>query len=213
VVLRFRRSRGVERQQLKWFTFAVALVILCQLATDYLFPNSHLGTVFFGLAVAFVPLAAGMAILRYRLYDIDRLINRTLVYGLLTALLGVVYTGCVFGLGQLLSPVSGESSLAVAGSTLVAAALFQPARHRIQAVVDRRFNRRRYDAASREARGPRRPSVSPYPFSADAEQIGGLSDRPGLVVIVAEQPRPGRRRLGPPSVVVPHARLLRRCLA
>ena len=101
----------------------------------------------FGLAVAFVPIAAGMAILRYRLYDIDRLINRTLVYGLLTALLGVVYAGCVFGLRQLLSPVSGESSLAVAGSTLVVAALFQRARHRIQAVVDRRLNRRRYDAA------------------------------------------------------------------
>jgi hypothetical protein len=81
VVLRFRRSRGVERQQLKWFTFAVALVIPCQLATDNLYPNSHLGTVVFGLAVAFVPIAAGMAILRYRLYDIDRLINRTLVYG------------------------------------------------------------------------------------------------------------------------------------
>jgi hypothetical protein len=147
VVLRFRRSQGVERQQLKWFTFAVALVIPCQLATDYLFPNSHFGAVIFGLAVAFVPIAAGMAILRYRLYDIDRLINRTLVYGLLTALLGVVYAGCVFGLRQLLSPVSGESSLAVAGSTLVVAALFQRARHRIQAVVDRRFNRRRYDAA------------------------------------------------------------------
>jgi hypothetical protein len=147
VVLRFRRSRGVERQQLKWFTFAVALVIPCQLATDFLFPNSHLVTVVFGLAVAFVPIAAGMAILRYRLYDIDRLINRTLVYGLLTALLGVVYAGCVFGLRQLLSPVSGESSLAVAGSTLVVAALFQPARHRVQALVDRRFNRRRYDAA------------------------------------------------------------------
>ena len=147
VVLRFRRSQGVERQQLKWFTFAVALVIPCQLATEYLFPNSHFGAVIFGLAVAFVPIAAGMAILRYRLYDIDRLINRTLVYGLLTALLGVVYAGCVFGLRQLLSPVSGESSLAVAGSTLVVAALFQPARHRIQAVVDRRFNRRRYDAA------------------------------------------------------------------
>jgi hypothetical protein len=147
VVLRFRRSRGVERQQLKWFTFAAALVIPCQLATDYLFPNSHLGTVVFGLAVAFVPIAAGVAILRYRLYDIDRLINRTLVYGLLTALLGVVYAGCVFGLRQLLDPVSGESSLAVAGSTLVVAALFQPARRRVQVVVDRRFNRRRYDAA------------------------------------------------------------------
>jgi hypothetical protein len=94
-----------------------------------------------------VPISVGVAVLRYRLYEIDRIINRTLVYGLLTVLLGAVYTAGVFGLGQLLNPVTGESALAVAASTLAVAALFQPALRRIQQTVDRRFNRRRYDAA------------------------------------------------------------------
>jgi hypothetical protein len=96
----------------------------------------------------FLPVAAGIAILRYRLYDIDRLINRTLVYGLLTALLGGVYAGAVLVLGQLFGGVTGDPpSWAVAGATLAVAALFQPVRRRIQVVVDRRFNRRKYNTA------------------------------------------------------------------
>jgi hypothetical protein len=148
LVLRFRRSQGVERQQLKWFTYAGALMILCLLVTDYLLPDSADVEVFAGLILALVPVAAGIAILRYRLYDIDRLINRTLVYGLLTTLLGLLYAGAVLLLGELFGGIGGEPpSWAVAGATLAVAALFQPARRRIQAVVDRRFNRRKYNAA------------------------------------------------------------------
>jgi hypothetical protein len=139
----------VERQQLKWFTYAVALAILFQLVTARLPEGtSTVHDVLFGLTVAFIPIAVGIAVLRYRLYDIDRLINRTLVYGLLTAILGLGYAATVLVLGELFGGVGGEPpSWAVAGVTLAVAALFQPARRRIQAVVDRRFNRRKYHAA------------------------------------------------------------------
>jgi hypothetical protein len=148
LVLRFRRSQGVERQQLKWFTYAGALMIVSVLATDYLLPASADVEVLAGLIIALVPVAAGIAILRYRLYDIDRLINRTLVYGALTAVLGAVYAAVVLVVGQGFGGVGGEPpSWAVAGATLAVAALFQPARRRIQQVVDRRFDRRKYDAA------------------------------------------------------------------
>jgi hypothetical protein len=150
VVVRFRRARGEERQQLKWFTFIVAaeLVLIPGLGGVAEQVAPVLGElVVFPVTVSLIPVAIGVAVLKYRLYDIDRVINRTLVYGLLTVVLGVIYTAGVFGLGQLLNPVTGESALAVAAATLTVAALFQPARRRVQAVVDRRFNRRRYDAA------------------------------------------------------------------
>jgi hypothetical protein len=148
VVLRFRRSQGVERQQLKWFTYAATLMILFMVLSDYLLPQSGVIDALYGFVVVLVPVAAGVAVLRHRLYDIDRLINRTLVYGLLTALLGAGYAAAVLVLGQLFGGVGGNPpSWAVAGATLAVAALFQPARGRTQAVVDRRFNRRRADAA------------------------------------------------------------------
>ena len=116
VVLRFRRSQGVERQQLKWFTYAATLLILFLLLSDYLFPQSGVVELLYGLVVALVPIAAGVAVLRYRLYDIDRLINRTLVYGALTALLGAVYAAAVLVLGQVFGGVGGNPpSWAVAG--------------------------------------------------------------------------------------------------
>jgi MFS family permease len=144
LIVRFRRSRGVERQQLKWFTYAGALVLLIPLI-GFVVPS--LANAAFVLVGA-LPIAVGIAILRHRLYDIDRLINRTLVYGLLTAILGALYAGVVLVLGQLFGGVGGDPpSWAVAGATLAVAALFQPARRRIQVTVDQRFNRRKYDAA------------------------------------------------------------------
>ena len=146
LVLRFRRARGAERQQLKWFAYAATLMVISSIVGGMLYPAG--GDVGAAITIALLPVAAGIAILRYRLYDIDRLISRTLVYGLLTAILGLTYVGGVLVLGQVFGGVGGgPPSWAVAGATLAVAALFQPARRRIQAVVDRRFNRRKYNAA------------------------------------------------------------------
>ncbi len=146
LVVRFRRARGVERQQLRWVALAAALAVLgaaVALPALALGATGLIGSVAAQFCVAVLPVAVGAAILRYRLYDLDRIISRTLAYGLLTVLLGGGYAGVVLGLGQLLGR---SSSLAVAGATLAVAALFQPARRRVQQAVDRRFNRHRYDA-------------------------------------------------------------------
>jgi hypothetical protein len=151
LVVRFQRSHDVERQQLKWFLFAAALTFVVFWVTDQLGARGvQLGivSVLQVMVAPVIPIAAGIAIVRYRLYDIDRLINRTLVYGLLTSLLGAVYVGIVLSLGQLFGDIGATPpTWAVAGATLAVAALFQPARRRIQRTVDRRFNRRHHDAA------------------------------------------------------------------
>jgi len=155
LVLRFRRSTGSERQQLKWFAFVGLLGVgglaLSGFAQAVLHRWSDvlndLGwSVFLISFILGIPLATGIAILRYRLYDIDIIVHRTLVYGTLTAALLCIYVGSILVLRILLSPLTGDNDLAVAVSTLAVAALFRPARARIQAVVDRRFYRRKYDA-------------------------------------------------------------------
>jgi hypothetical protein len=145
LVVRFRRARGVERQQLKWLVYAAGLAA----ATTFVLPVYWLTWgILSWLSVWAIPVAIGVAILRYRLYDIDRLINRTLVYGLLTVTLGLGYAGMVLILGQLFGGLGAEPpSWAIAGATLAVAAVIQPARRRIQQAVDRRFNRRHFDAA------------------------------------------------------------------
>jgi hypothetical protein len=143
LVLRLRRATGVERQQLKWFVYAVALLALISPLSILVFGDGRLLV----LLLPLVPAAAGIAILRHRLYDIDLIINRTLVYGVLTISLALVYFGGVLGLQRLFALLVGESSqLAIIASTLVIAALFNPLRRRVQAFVDRRFYRRKYDA-------------------------------------------------------------------
>jgi hypothetical protein len=150
LILRFRHSAGVERQQLKWFVFPVAvlpvIVGLGQLADRWDTTEEAILTfLIVMLGLYLIPIGMGVAMLRYRLYDIDVLINRTLVYGGLTLFVGAFYLALVFVL-QAVLPIETDSDVAVAASTLAAAALFRPLRTRIQGFIDRRFYRRRYDA-------------------------------------------------------------------
>ena len=150
--VRFRRSEREARQQIKWlFVLAAGFVPLTPLLVvlsenEAQVAGVMVADVLFEIPLVAIPVCVGVAILRYRLYDIDVVINRTLVYAGLTAILAGAYFGCVLLFQLVLSPVTEESGLAVAGSTLAVAALFRPARARIQVAVDQRFYRRRYDA-------------------------------------------------------------------
>jgi hypothetical protein len=155
LIVRLRRAKGDERQQLKWFVYAVALLASTLVVGTVAEALTGSGTSRVGDAVGFavfsialfaIPVAIAIAILRYRLYDIDLVINRTLVYGSVTALLAGAYFGLVLLLQLAFQPVTEGSGLAVALSTLAVAGLFRPARNRVQILVDRRFYRRRYDA-------------------------------------------------------------------
>jgi hypothetical protein len=147
--LRFRRSHGVERQQIKWFAWA-AMLVVCLIAASLLTsPWPAISDAFWMLAIGslvLLPVAATAAILRYRLWDVDRIVSRTVSWALVSGLLGAVFVGLVIVLQGLLAEVTGASTLAIAGSTLVVFALFSPLRRRVQQLVDRRFDRARYDA-------------------------------------------------------------------
>jgi hypothetical protein len=190
--VRRRRADPIERQQLKWLALVAGGSGLAG-ATGFVIVGSANSAVsivgwlllvvaLVGIAVG-IPVAVGLAILRYRLYDIDRLINRTLVYALLTAVLGLGYGGAVLALGQLFGGVGERTpSWVVAGATLAVAALFQPARRRIQTAVDRRFNRRKYNAAKRSRRSApvcvTRSTSTPSPPSS-SRSLTRLRSRPG----------------------------------
>jgi hypothetical protein len=154
LVMRLRRAVGVERQQLKWLAYAAAIFALgivltiIPLATETPPWFEQGGVAFFTAAGTAIPISIGIAILRYRLFEIDLIINRTLVYGLLTATLALFYFGSVTALQSLFSLLTGQgNTLAIVASTLAIAALFNPLRRRIQSFIDRRFYRRKYDAA------------------------------------------------------------------
>ena len=142
VVVRFRRSGSEQRQQLKLLLWAAVLFGLSVTLGD----TFDLPEVIFPLTLWMIPGAIGVAILKYRLYDIDLIVNRTLVYGVLTGILVLAYLGIVFVLQELMTGVTEDSDLAIAGSTLAVAALFRPLRSRVQGFIDRRFYRRKYDA-------------------------------------------------------------------
>ena len=146
MITRMDQARGAERQQLKWFVYTVALLVVGFLAALLGFGQHSVAWNIGIAAFNFLPIAAGIAILRYHLYDIDVVINRTLVYSVLTAALALVYVGSIVLLQGLFRALTGETSqLAVVASTLAIAALFVPLRQRVQAFIDRRFYRRKYD--------------------------------------------------------------------
>jgi hypothetical protein len=154
VFVRLRHATGVERQQIKWFAYAAAMYAVSivlnviNLGIDAPLWFDQGSTIFFTAVGTMIPLSIGIAILRYRLYDIDLIINRTLVYGSLTVTLVALYFGVIVVLQRVLVVISGqESTLAVVASTLLIAALFNPLRHSIQNFIDRQFYRRKYDAA------------------------------------------------------------------
>jgi len=151
LVVRFRMGGWEERQQIKWVVLSSTYLVLSgalAVAAPQLLPPLA-GEFLSTLGFMSVPLAIAIAILRYRLYDIDRIINRTLVYGSLTIILALVYVTAIVGAGTLLQEVTGDhrNNLIVAASTIAVAGLFRPARARVQAFIDRRFYRRKYDAA------------------------------------------------------------------
>lgn len=185
-VWRYRRGGPVERQQLKWFAATTATAAISLPVSAIRIPViSDLAWAGGLLALGLMPLAIGMAILRYRLYEIDRIISRTISYGVVTAMLVAVFATVVVGLQTVLTPFTGGDTLPVAASTLVVFALFQPLRRRVQSAVDRRFDRARYDgertAAAFAAR--LRDEVDLESVVADLRAVVGASLQPGSASI------------------------------
>jgi membrane protein implicated in regulation of membrane protease activity len=146
-ILRYRRGTPVERKQLKWFGSVLVLAFSAFFAATILpQPYGQWSWILASLCMGLIPIAIGVAVLRYRLYDIDRIVSRTLSYALVTGVLALVFIGTNLAVQSVLSLATEGSTLTVAASTLVVAALFQPVRRRIQAPIDRRFNRTRNDA-------------------------------------------------------------------
>ncbi len=195
VVMRYRRGSFVERQQIKWFAYVAAISAF---TFALAIPNNgaiadaawQVGMV----SLAAMPIVIGLAILRYRLFDIDRLINRTIVYLALTALLVALEVGGILVLRLILEPITGETNIAVAATTLGVAAAFQPLRRRLQAGVDRRFYRSRYDAERIVASfaGGLRSEVSLDRLTAELEGTISGALHPASVSVWLRPAQPGR---------------------
>jgi hypothetical protein len=196
LVFRYRGARRQERQQLKWLTYAAAIVGIGLLSTIVIesvvdADVTELSNFVITASIAAVPVAIGIAILRHGLYDVDLVINRTLVYGALSATLVATYLGMVLLLQLALSPLTEESDLAIAGSTLAVAALVRPARRRIQELVDRRFFRRRYDAAlTLEGFGSRlRDEIDLDSIGGELRRVVTETMQPASVSLWTQEPR------------------------
>ncbi len=198
IVVRLRRSTGAARQQVKWVAFAGAtvavLVLVVEVGIAYIDDDLYQrSSALVAVAILFIPLAMAMAMLRYRLYDVDRVVSRSVSYSLVAAVLGLVYAGGVVAL-QAISPASGN--LAVAASTLAVAVLFNPVRLRVQRWVDRRFNRASYDAAKEVDAFTSRLSsaVDPAAITLDLGAVLASTIQPSsaLVWIRGETPGPAR---------------------
>jgi len=193
LVARYRHAAGIERQQLKWLAYVAAIVVPALVVGIVLSTETSgvLGAIstiawligLFGFGL--MPVAIGIAILRYRLYDIDRLISRTIGYGTVTGVLVVVFAGAILTFQAVLAPLTGGNTLAVTASTLVVAALFQPLRRRVQSGVDRRFNRTRYDAERSVAAfaGRLRDEVDLGQLTADITRAVSQTVQPTTVTV------------------------------
>ncbi|MDX1616226.1 MAG: hypothetical protein R3300_18075 [Candidatus Promineifilaceae bacterium] len=174
-IVRFRRAGGIERQQLKWFAYAVTVALVLVGSSSW--PGMEWLLAISWVAVLLPPVAIGLAVMRYRLYDIDLIIRRTLVYGLVTALLAAVYFSSVVLLQRLFTALAGQQSpVAIVISTLVIAALFSPVRGRVQRFINRRFYRQEYDAVQTLAQ-----------FGAVARQEVDLETLTGSLLQVVDQ--------------------------
>jgi hypothetical protein len=193
IVVRFRRARGVERQQLTVLMASGTLAALGFVVSAALqsVVSQDLGTAITLLSILAVPVGIGIAMLRYRLYEIDRVISRTLVYAALTVILGAAYAGLVLAGQALFSSFAGGSNLAIAASTLVVAALFLPLRARLQRFVDRRFYRRRYDAQrTLETFGARlRQEIELESLTDDLRRVIGETMQPAHVSVWLREAR------------------------
>jgi hypothetical protein len=207
LVRRFLRSRGLERQQLKWLAYAVMVIVVVWLSSVPImaaYPSlaqapdwARLWNALVIDAYVLLPAAAAVAILRYRLYEIDRIISRTVSYAVVTGLLAALFVGTVLALQGLLAQSTAGNGLAVAGSTLVVAASFQPLRRRVQRAVDRRFNRARYDAERilADFAAHVRDDVELQALVDEIVRVTGLTVAPALAAVWLRG-APGGPRLG-----------------